>query len=109
MPPELELRRLLAEEITAGLAELPGWTHVDDGINASFLFADFVEAFGFMTRAAIQAEKQNHHPEWSNVYSKVEIRLTSHDVDGLSPFDLAMAKTLSDLAGEALQTESDTA
>ena len=71
-----------------------------DAIKKSFKFSDFTEAFGFMTRAAIWAEKWNHHPEWFNVYNKVEITLTTHDVGGLSTLDVKLARKFDLLAGE---------
>lgn len=78
-----------------------GWNLVDgrDAIRKEFVFGDFVEAFGFMTRAAIHAEKLNHHPEWSNVYKTVDVTLTTHDVDGLSALDIKLAKRMDKLAG----------
>jgi 4a-hydroxytetrahydrobiopterin dehydratase len=78
-----------------------GWTLVDgrDAIYKKFVFANFVEAFGFMTRAAIHAEKLNHHPEWSNVYKTVEVTLTTHDADGLSALDATLGARLDALAG----------
>ncbi len=78
-----------------------GWSLVDgrDAITKTFTFANFVDAFGFMTRAAIWAEKWNHHPEWSNVYKTVEVTLTTHDVNGLSALDLKLAKKLDVLEG----------
>ncbi|MCZ7675229.1 MAG: 4a-hydroxytetrahydrobiopterin dehydratase [Roseovarius sp.] len=78
-----------------------GWRMDDerDAIVKTFVFDNFVEAFGFMTRAAIWAEKWNHHPEWSNVYKTVEVTLTTHDVGGLSPLDVKFARKLDTLAG----------
>jgi 4a-hydroxytetrahydrobiopterin dehydratase len=80
---------------------LPGWRHEPgrDALVRSFKFEDFVEAFGFMTRVALLAEKADHHPEWSNVYNKVEILLTTHDCDGLSARDLALAEAIDKLVG----------
>ncbi len=69
-----------------------------DAISKEYKFRDFVEAFGFMTRAAIWAEKWNHHPEWFNVYNKVKVVLTTHDVDGLSALDLKLARKMDGLA-----------
>ncbi len=78
-----------------------GWALVDgrEAIHKKFVFANFVEAFGFMTRAAIHAEKMNHHPEWSNVYKTVEVTLTTHDVDGLSALDAELGAKMDQLAG----------
>lgn len=78
-----------------------GWTLVDgrDALRKEFRFADFVEAMGFMTRAALWAEKWNHHPEWANVYGRVEVTLSTHDVGGLSALDLKLARKLDALAG----------
>ena len=70
-----------------------------DAIQKSFRFKNFVDAFGFMTRAAIWAEKWNHHPEWFNVYNRVEVTLTTHDVEGLSELDVKLAKKMDALAG----------
>lgn len=77
-----------------------GWVldEVRDAIEKEFKFKDFVEAMGFMTRAAIWAEKWNHHPEWFNVYSRVKVTLTTHDVDGLSALDVKLARKMDMLA-----------
>ena len=77
-----------------------GWEMVDgrDAVHKTFVFRSFVEAFGFMTRAALWAEKLNHHPEWSNVYKTVEVTLTTHDVDGLSMLDAKLAAKMDALA-----------
>ncbi|GGF30436.1 putative pterin-4-alpha-carbinolamine dehydratase [Aliidongia dinghuensis] len=93
--------KLTAAERTAALAELTGWTVVPerDAIRKSFKFGDFVGAFGFMTRVALLAEKADHHPEWSNVYNRVEILLTTHDASGLSARDVALAKAIDALLG----------
>ena len=80
-------------ERAAALATLPQWHLREDGlaIIRSFTFADFSEAFAFMTRVALLAEKSDHHPEWRNVWNRVEITLTTHDAGGLSRRDVAMA------------------
>jgi 4a-hydroxytetrahydrobiopterin dehydratase len=90
----MPISKLTETELAAALAELTGWVLRDDGvaISRSFKFADFSEAFAFMTRVALLAEKSDHHPEWSNVYNRVEITLTTHDAGGLSGRDVAMAK-----------------
>ena len=79
-----------------------GWSLVSgrDAIKKTYEFRNFVEAFGFMTRAALWAEKWNHHPEWSNVYKTVDITLTTHDADGLSSLDAKLGAKLDALAGE---------
>jgi 4a-hydroxytetrahydrobiopterin dehydratase len=90
-----ELRKLTEVEIESRLASLPGWAIVDGKLHREFQFKDFVSAFAFMTAVALVAESKNHHPEWSNVYNKVVIDLTTHDVQGISThdFDLATAAT----------------
>ncbi|MDG1340806.1 MAG: 4a-hydroxytetrahydrobiopterin dehydratase [Paracoccaceae bacterium] len=78
-----------------------GWSMVEgrDAIHKTFVFRNFIDAFGFMTRAAIWAEKWNHHPEWSNVYKTVDVVLTTHDCDGLSALDAKLAHKMDQLAG----------
>jgi 4a-hydroxytetrahydrobiopterin dehydratase len=80
-----------------------GWTMVDnrDAIKKTYTFSNFVDAFGFMTKCAIEAEKVNHHPEWFNVYNRVEVTLSTHDCGGLSQLDVDMAKTMDKLSGKA--------
>jgi 4a-hydroxytetrahydrobiopterin dehydratase len=90
------IAELTDNERNAALGELPEWTLARQGkaIARTFAFADFSEAFAFMTRAALLAEKADHHPEWFNVYNRVEVTLTTHDADGLSQRDVAMAKAM---------------
>lgn len=78
-----------------------GWTELEgrDAIHKSYVFANFVEAFGFMTRVALVAEKMSHHPEWSNVYKTVEVTLTTHDAGGLSELDIRLAGRMDALVG----------
>ena len=78
-----------------------GWSRVQgrDAIQKTYVFEDFVAAFGFMTQAAIWSEKWNHHPEWSNTYNRVQVVLTTHDVGGLSDLDIKLARKMDDLAG----------
>ena len=90
-------------ERAEALAELAGWT-LDaerDAIRRSFKFRDFGEAYGFMTRVALEAEKADHHPEWSNVWNKVDILLTTHDAGGLTGRDVALARKIDAIAGAA--------
>ena len=90
---------LTDDEREAALAELSGWSLARDGkaIERTFTFADFNEAFGFMTRVALLADKQDHHPEWFNVWNRVEITLTTHDAGGLSARDVKLAKAIEGL------------
>ena len=86
--------RLTDEQIDAALTDLPGWTRVGEGLNQTYRFADFVAAFAWMTRVALLAEKADHHPEWSNVYNRVEVRVTTHDAGGITVKDIALAKAI---------------
>lgn len=90
----------MSEDVTAAVEALDGWS-VEDGkaIAKRYKFADFSEAFGFMARAALAAEKLDHHPEWSNVYNTVNVRLTTHDTGGLTDKDVALAKAMDAAAG----------
>ena len=92
----MAIAELTKSERAGALAELPDWTaaRADKAITRTFRFADFSEAFAFMTRVALLAEQHDHHPEWSNVYNRVEIALTTHDAGGLSQRDVAMAKAI---------------
>ncbi|MBR0564836.1 4a-hydroxytetrahydrobiopterin dehydratase [Azoarcus sp. L1K30] len=87
-------------ERAMALAGLPAWTMVDgrDAIEREFRFADFNAAFGFMSRVALQAEKLDHHPEWFNVYNRVKVVLSTHDVGGLSRKDVALATFMDGVA-----------
>jgi 4a-hydroxytetrahydrobiopterin dehydratase len=78
-----------------------GWALVDgrEAVTKRFVFADFTEAFAWMTRVALVAEKMDHHPEWFNVYKTVEVTLATHDVDGLSDLDVTLAGRMDDMAG----------
>ena len=80
-----------AKQAEEELSKIKGWSFQNDGIEKEFEFKDFVEAFGFMARVALLAEKANHHPEWSNVYNKVHIRLTTHDAGGVTAKDFKLA------------------
>ena len=90
---------VISKEALDGLLS-NGWSMVEgrEAIHKTFVFKNFIEAFGFMTRAAIWAEKLKHHPEWSNVYKTVEVTLTTHDTDGLSELDEKLAAKLDQLA-----------
>lgn len=87
------VEKLSAEARTAFMEQSPGWIAVEgrDAVKKTFIFDDFTAAWGFMTKVALAAEKADHHPEWFNVYNKVEITLTTHDADGLSARDVDLA------------------
>ena len=95
------VEKLTPEERAAALAELSGWSEVDgrDAIQRTLTFSDFNEAFGFMARVAIKADQADHHPEWFNVYNRVEITLSTHDANGLSARDVALARFIDGIAG----------
>ena len=94
--------RLSAEARKSALKGLPGWKEVEgrEAIERTFVFKDFNEAFGFMSRVALVAEKNDHHPEWRNVYKTVEVVLTSHDAGGVTARDVALAKAMNAIAAQ---------
>lgn len=93
--------KLTGEARKAALASVPSWSELSerDAISRKFVFRDFNEAFGFMTRVALIAEKRDHHPEWFNVYKTVEVTLATHDAGGLTEKDIALAQAMDKLAG----------
>lgn len=97
------IERLTGTARETALAGLTGWQPVEgrDAIARSFSFADFSEAFAFMTRVALLAEKMDHHPEWFNVYNRVDVLLSTHDAGGLSGRDVALARAIDTVAGMA--------
>ncbi len=96
----MSAEKLSEEERAAALAELSEWSLVDgrDAIAKTFTFRNFNEAFGWMSRVAMAAEKMDHHPEWFNVYKTVEVTLSTHSVGGLSPLDTRLAKIMDKMA-----------
>jgi len=94
-------QRLDREATEAALAGLEGWTLAPDGgaILRTFTFRNFSEAFGFMSRVALAAEKMDHHPDWSNVYRTVEVRLNTHDAGGLTALDFDLARKMNRIFG----------
>ncbi len=90
------MKRMEEPLIRQRMAHVPAWTLEAGGlaITRNFAFADFAEAFAFMTRVALAAEKADHHPEWRNVYNRVEVRLTTHDAGGLTERDFALAAVI---------------
>ncbi len=93
--------KLTGQARASALDGLPGWSEVAgrDAIARTFTFRDFNEAFGFMTRAALVAEKMDHHPEWRNVYKTVEVTLSTHDAGGLTALDVELATAMNRIAG----------
>ena len=93
--------KLTADVRKTALAKLAGWSDVAgrDAIVKKFVFKDFNQAFGFMTRAALVAEKMDHHPEWSNVYNTVKVLLTTHDAGGLTKKDVSLALAMDEASG----------
>ena len=93
-------QKLTAEARKSALANLSGWSDVAgrDAIAKKFVFKDFNQAFGFMTRAALVAEKMDHHPEWFNVYKTVEVTLATHDAGGLTELDVKLAEAMDRIA-----------
>lgn len=90
--------RLSQIDIDEHLKNLPGWSVVNEKLHKEFQFESFNQAFGFMTRAAMEIEKMNHHPEWFNVYNRISIELTTHDAGGITKNDVNLAKILNSLA-----------
>ncbi len=85
-------------DIKEQLLSIPGWKRENDGIVRAYHFDNFVEAFGFISRVALLAQQANHHPEWSNVYARVNIKLTTHDCQGLSQRDFELARQIDQLS-----------
>jgi len=91
------MKVLSQDEVEEKLQELDGWELEDDSLHAIFEFEDFKEAFSAMTRIAFEAEKMNHHPEWTNIYNTLEIYLSTHDAGGITEKDFEMARTIDEL------------
>lgn len=90
--------KLSDEQIKKELPNLPGWNVTNGKLHKDFIFKDFIEAFGFISKAAIHIEKMNHHPEWFNVYNKIKVDLVTHDAGGITQNDINLAKILNSLA-----------
>ena len=95
----MERRKLTRVELEAAVPELAGWEEVDGKLQKQFKFGSFAEAIGWMVSVAIYADKIDHHPNWSNVYSRVAVELWTHDLGALSTLDVALAKRMNLLAG----------
>ena len=87
-------KALSADETNTRLAALDGWALENGKLHREFVFANFIEAFGFMASAALVAEKMDHHPEWSNVYNRVTVDLTTHDADGVTELDFELVAAM---------------
>ena len=94
MQREDEYKKLSQQEIKEEVAKLQGWTVANGKLSKDFEFKDFVNAFGFMTQIALNAEKMEHHPEWSNVYNRLKIELVTHDLGGISTYDIKLASII---------------
>lgn len=90
--------KLSEDDVKARLEGLPGWSLTGGKLAQEYKFADFVQAFGFMTAAAIEAETLDHHPEWCNVYNKVIVQLVTHSADGITELDFQLAEKMNELA-----------
>ena len=97
----MAIRKATDEELQGALGELQSWSIVEGKLHREYSFRDFVEAFGFMTEAALIAERQNHHPEWFNVYKKVVVDLTTHEASGITERDFELARDMERIAGRA--------
>ncbi len=86
--------KLSGDRVQEELVKLDGWTLKEGKLSRSFDFSNFVQAFGFMAQVALEAEKMDHHPEWRNVYNHVEINLATHDADGITDYDVKLARTI---------------
>lgn len=93
----MRVGKLSDEQIKEELGKLSGWSLQNGKLHKEYVFRDFVEAFAFMTKAALHAEAMNHHPEWFNVYNKLKVDLMTHDAGGITSNDIALAKTLDSL------------
>ena len=91
---EIKYKKLSEHELEEQVKVMKGWELKNGKLEKSFRFSNFVEAFGFMTKIALEAEKINHHPEWLNVYDSVSIRLTTHDAGGITNFDIKLANII---------------
>ncbi len=95
-------KALSADETNTRLAALDGWALENGKLHREFVFANFIEAFGFMASAALVAEKMDHHPEWSNIYNRVAVDLTTHDADGVTELDFELAAAMDNASNGAV-------
>lgn len=90
----MKYKKLSGNELDEAVRAMNGWQLKDGKLQKSFRFSNFIDAFGFMTRIALEAEKINHHPDWSNVYNTVTIKLSTHDTGGITDYDIKLAKII---------------
>jgi 4a-hydroxytetrahydrobiopterin dehydratase len=93
-------KKLNEHDVSTALQRLPGWSIKNEKLHRDYKFADFAHAFGFMATAAVLIEKMNHHPEWSNVYNRISVDLTTHDVGGITEKDVELAGLLEKIASK---------
>jgi 4a-hydroxytetrahydrobiopterin dehydratase len=91
---QMKYKKLSGNELDEAVRAMNGWELKDGKLQKSFRFSNFIDAFGFMTRIALEAEKINHHPDWSNVYNTVTIKLSTHDTGGITDYDIKLAKII---------------
>jgi 4a-hydroxytetrahydrobiopterin dehydratase len=91
---QMKYKKLSGNELDEAVRAMNGWELKDGKLQKSFRFSNFIEAFSFMTRIALEAEKINHHPEWSNVYNTVTIKLSTHDTGGITDYDIKLANII---------------
>jgi 4a-hydroxytetrahydrobiopterin dehydratase len=96
----MAIQKMTDQEVTQELAKLPGWSLENGKLHRAFKFADFVEAFGFMARAALVAEAMGHHPDWSNVWNRVAVDLSTHSIGGISRLDFELATKMQAFTGK---------
>ncbi len=94
---QMKYKKLSENELDETVRAMNGWELKDGKLKKSFRFSNFVEAFGFMTRIALEAEKMNHHPDWSNVYNTVTIKLSTHDAGGITDYDVKLANIIDNI------------
>ncbi len=96
------MSHLTDHQVEMQLQDLPGWRQEDNAIVKTFVFDDFIEAITFMTQVAFHAQEIEHHPEWTNLYNKVHVRLTTHDINGITSHDIRLAKRMQQVAATKL-------
>ena len=94
---QMKYKKLSENELDETVRAMNGWELEDGKLKKSFRFSNFAQAFGFMTRIALEAEKMNHHPDWSNVYNTVTIKLSTHDAGGITDYDIKLAKVIDNI------------